>query len=115
MSLADLAHAALRVQILLFQHTKFSKCNRLRSPHGPRPLLREILDPPLNATTINLVIIKPAGVAEWMARQLDLREVPSSGPGNIECRPWCIHPGFKIHGQSQPKSETENTSGSTKY
>ena len=28
---------------------------------------------------------------------------------------WCIHPGFKTQVQSQPKSETESTSGSTKW
>ena len=40
-----------RVQILSFRHTKFSKCNRLRSPRPPFEVhapLREILDPPLN-------------------------------------------------------------------
>ena len=41
-----------RVQILSFQHTKFSKLNRLGSPRplpprGPRPL-GEIMDPPLH-------------------------------------------------------------------
>ena len=35
------------------------------------------------------------------------------GTSDIECRRWCIHPGFKTHGQSQPKSETESTCGST--
>ena len=29
-------------------------------------------------------------------------------------RQWWIHLGFKTHGQSQPKSEIESTSGSTK-
>ena len=42
------AHAPLKVQILSFRHTKFSKRNHLGSP---RPL-REILDPPLLATII---------------------------------------------------------------
>ena len=44
-------------------------------------------------------------------------------PGQLELTPRvhyeqarveCIRPGFKTHGQSQPKSETESTSGSTK-
>ena len=33
----------------------------------------------------------------------------------VELRQWCIHPGFKTHGQSQPKSKTQNTSGFTKW
>ena len=41
----------LRVQILSFWHAKFSKHSRLGDPRppvrGPRPPLREILDPPL--------------------------------------------------------------------
>ena len=32
-----------------------------------------------------------------------------------EFRQWWIHSGFDTHGQSQPKSETECTSGSTKW
>ena len=32
-----------------------------------------------------------------------------------ECRRWWIHPSFETHGQSQPKSETKSTSGSTKW
>ena len=45
-------------------------------------------------------------------------EVHGSGPSlgkdplctsDIEHRRWCIHPGFKTHGWSQPKSETEST------
>ena len=32
-----------------------------------------------------------------------------------ECRQQWIHPGFETHGQSQPKSKTESTSGSTKW
>ena len=32
-----------------------------------------------------------------------------------ECRQWCIYPGIEIHGQRQPKSETESTNGSTKW
>ena len=46
------ARGPLRVPILSFWHTKFSKRNCLGSPHpllrGPRPPLREILDPPLH-------------------------------------------------------------------
>ena len=34
---------------------------------------------------------------------------------DIEHRQWCIHPGCKAHGQSQPKSKTEGTNGSTKW
>ena len=41
------ARPLLRVQILLFWHTKFSKRIRLGSPRLPPPPLREILDPPL--------------------------------------------------------------------
>ena len=65
-------------------------------------------------------------MSEWVARPLNIQEVHGLGPGlarvdsedplctsDIECRQWCIHPGFKTHGQSQLKSETENTSGST--
>ena len=55
-ALADLgaacpAHAPLplRVQILSFWHTKFSKCTRLGSPRPPPPPPREILDPPLTS------------------------------------------------------------------
>ena len=33
---------------------------------------------------------------------------------DIKRRLWCIHLGFKTHGQSQLKSETESTSGYTK-
>ena len=32
-----------------------------------------------------------------------------------ERRRWGIHPGFKTHGRSQPKSKTESNSGSTKW
>ena len=45
------ARAPLRVPILSFWHKKILKRNCLVSPHpllrGPRPPLREILDPPL--------------------------------------------------------------------
>ena len=47
----------IMVQILLFRHTKFSKRNRLGSPHPPMrftPLLREILDPPLLGVAIGI-------------------------------------------------------------
>ena len=33
----------------------------------------------------------------------------------VERRRWCMHPGFKTHGQSQPKPKTESASGSTKW
>ena len=53
-SLADLGDVPgshpLRVQILTFQHTKFSKCDRLGSLRPPNEVeapLQEILDPPL--------------------------------------------------------------------
>ena len=45
----------LRVQILLFWHTKFSKCNHLGRSMPPlrgRRLLWEILDPPLESGSI---------------------------------------------------------------
>ena len=32
-----------------------------------------------------------------------------------ECGRLWIHPGFETHGQSQPKSETKSTSGSSKW
>ena len=66
-------------------------------------------------------------MAKWIAHSHDMRGswfVPQSGQSltedpllanDIECKWWCIHPGFKTHGQSQPKSETESTSGSTKW
>ena len=34
---------------------------------------------------------------------------------DTECRRWCIHPGFKTHGRSQPKSETQSIRGSIKW
>ena len=73
-------------------------------------------------------IFQPAGVAEWTARPLDMREVLGLGTSparvdskdalctsNIERRWWCIHPGLKTHAQSQLKAKTESTSGSTKW
>ena len=65
--------------------------------------------------------------SKWTAHPLDIRDVHGSDPSldtvnsgdplhasNIDWRRWCIHPGFKTHGWSQPKSETESTGGSTK-
>ena len=46
-------HAPLRVQILLFQHTKFSKRNRLGSQHPPC----EVVDPPLFLNNNHYTII----------------------------------------------------------
>ena len=69
--------------------------------------------------------LAPGGVAEWIAHPLHMREVRGSDPDlarvdsedplyNHEHRRWCIHPGFKTSGHSQPKSETESASGSKK-
>ena len=32
-----------------------------------------------------------------------------------EHKEWCIHSGYKTHGQSQPKPETEGTSGTANF
>ena len=51
----------LRVQILSFRHTQFSKLNCLRSQCPPYELdapLREILDPPLQGVTVENKLMK---------------------------------------------------------
>ena len=66
-------------------------------------------------------------MAKWTAHPLNMPEVRDSGPGLVivdsegpfrtsdsEFRLWSIHPGLKTHWPSQPKSEAESTSGSTK-
>ena len=61
-----------------------------------------------------------AGMAKWIACELNIWEVHGLRPGlawvdskdplhtsDIKHSQWCIHPGFKTHGQNQPKCKTE--------
>ena len=93
-----------------------------------------------NLVFINLCVRRGAIVAEWFtcssSSWVRIQVMPASQQylwagyelctalrvdfedhyvqARVEHRLWCINPGFKTHGQSQPKSKTENTSGSTK-
>ena len=76
------AHGPLRIQILSFWHTKFSKCNRFGSPRPPYEVhapLREILDPPL--------LMKDSRLFHYTGVILPKRYLLSYKPGKT-CLGW---------------------------